>query len=1010
MDAQDRGTEMTKVGFRARSFRSIGASGLLRRLTIALALAPRLFALNPNLSIGQYLHTSWTQEEGSALPPIQAVAQTADGYLWLGTGTGLIRFDGMRFVEWAPPRETPLPSVDIRCLRAASQGGLWIGTTAGLCRLDHGRILRYPSLDSLPCRVIGRILEDAKRGVWIVNVCSTGTTLGLLSADGQLRTFGKQDGLPDQAIRTLFQDREANLWIGTTNGICRWSPGHAAVCAQGPPVDAVSIVDAGDSDLLIADHKMKREVRLSGGQMRALAPSVPDSSFMPGAMVRDRGGSTWLGTTGEGLLRFYKGAVERFTLKDGLSSNLVTGLLEDREGDLWVATARGLDRFRDPKVVHLSTLDGLSGDLIDAVFGARDGAMWIGTAGGGLDRFADRRVIRYSIESGLPSASVASLYEDAAQRLWVGTSAGLAVQEGQRFVEVLTAGGRHLDRVFNITGNAAGGVWLADSKQGLFIVRGHVAAPAAVADLEARDIYRLLVAPDGTVWIGHFRGGVSMLRDQSVKRFDTRDGLAGGTVQALYQDREGSVWAGTTEGLSRFRDRHWTTWTTAQGLPEGGVQSMIEDNAGALWLMTSAGVLRLAPASLKGLVKSLSYDLYGRTEGLRFLSRGAMTTPRFSGDRTGRLWFCTEDGVAIIDPASVRPNPVPPSVVIEQVMLDGQTMDASAYGELPIRGHDLQISYTGISLMVPERVRFRYRMYDLDRDWTDAGGRRNVAYINLPPGHYRFQVIASNSDGVWNSTGAELALRVDPYFYQTKWFALTGLTAALLFGWSLHKLRMRRLVSRFRLIAAERARFSRELHDSLLQGFSGVVYQLEAAARQFDTAPGVCKQRLERALNQADESLREARQMIVSMRIPALENSTLPEALRTAMAQIVPGSSVDFQIDINGRVRQGPYDVEANVFMIAREAVMNSLNHAEATWIRLGLSYTDKEICLTVEDDGVGFDPEAALVKPGHWGFRGMRERARHIRGAFSVETAPGRGARIAVAVPLKTESGARGS
>jgi signal transduction histidine kinase len=293
-------------------------------------------------------------------------------------------------------------------------------------------------------------------------------------------------------------------------------------------------------------------------------------------------------------------------------------------------------------------------------------------------------------------------------------------------------------------------------------------------------------------------------------------------------------------------------------------------------------------------------------------------------------------------------------------------------------------------------------MYSLDSHWTEAGTRRNVAYMNLPPGHYRFQVIAANNDGLWNNAGAEVALRVDPYFYQTKWFALLCLTSALLLIWSVHQLKVRRVVSRLQLITAERIRFSRELHDSLLQGFAGVVYLLEAAALQFEAAPELSKQRLERAIDQADRSLREARQMIVSMRIPALENSTLPEALRSTAAQMVSGVPVDFQFELKGRVHQGPYDVEGNLFLMAREAVTNCLNHAAATRIRLELCYTPKELHMTIEDDGRGFDPEMALAKPDHYGFRGMHERARHIGAVLTVDSAPGSGTKIEATVIWK--------
>jgi len=967
---------------------------------LSLLMAPRLVAVNRDISIDQYLHTSWTQEEGSALPPIQTLTQAAEGYLWLGTSTGLIRFDGMRFVEWSPVSGPGLPSPDIRCLLPASGGGLWVGTAAGACRVEGDRVRRYPAMDKLPCRPIISMVEDRLRGLWILSGCPNARpSVSLLAADGSLRTFGTGDGLAGQQIRALFQDRQGTLWIGTSRALCRWSPGVQAVCSS-DEFDVYSIEQSGSGQLLITDARRKQGFRFRNGQTEAMSPRLPDVSFTPGAMVCDRGGNVWIGTPGQGLLRLRQNSVDRFTRNEGLSSNSVAGLVEDREGDLWVATARGIDRIRDPQVQIFSTRNGLSGDIIDAVYGAQNGVIWIGTSGGGVDRLDGERVEVYSTGAGLPHATVLSLYQDAHRRIWTGTAAGLAVQSGNRFMEVLTSNGQHLNRVFNIEGDPSGLVWVADAQRGLFVVRGGVACPVTIPESESADIYALLVARDGSFWLGHHGGGVTVIHNGLVKHYSARDGLGGGAVRSLYEDRDGTVWVGSGDGLSRFADGRWTLWTSAQGLPEGGVQSIVEDGSGALWLLTPAGVLGVSRNNLNGARKTLAYVLYGRTEGLRIFNNGGMSNPRMARASDGRLWVCTEDGVAVIDTAHVRRNGVPPPVVVEQVIVDGKPVDITSPGVAEFRGRDVQITYTGLSLMVPERVHFRYRMYDRARAWSEPGTQRNVTYVNLPPGRHRFQVIASNNDGVWNQTGAEMVLLVQPYFYQTTWFLGACVAAIALIIWSAHRLRMHTVVSRLQLILSERARVSRELHDSLLQGFAGVVYLLEAAARQFDTAPESSRQRLERALDQADQSLREAREMIYSMRIPALENSTLPDALKTTVSQMVSGIPVEFQFEVKGRVRQGPYDVEANVFLIAREAVTNSLNHSSATRIRSELRYTPKELRLTFQDDGAGFDLESAQAKPGHWGLRGMRERARQIGAVFSVKSTPGCGTRIDLAVP----------
>ena len=966
---------------------------------VAILLTPSLLALNPGLSLNQYLHTSWTQEEGNALPPIQTIAQASDGYLWLGWNKGLMRFDGMRFTEPSAASGGALPTLNVGWLQPAASGSLWVGSGSGLCHEDHGRVSCPTSNPGLPCPLILSMVQERSGNLWLLDGCSSGNTLARLSADGSVRTFDPKDGLPGQGIRIISQDHRGNLWLGTTAAVCRWSPGTKAVCSKGPVLRATAMVEDGEGRMVVADGDRHQVFRLSDDLTISAGPTIADAEFSR-AMICDRDGDIWLGTMGQGLLRIGRSGVDRMARSDGLSNNLVSGLVEDHEGDIWVATARGVDRFRDPAAQIFSTLNGLSGDVIDTVYSGHEDGVWVGTAHG-LDRLAGGGVTVFSTEAGLPGPTVLSTYEDPAHKLWVATGSGLAVGSGDRFVEVRTADGQHLDHVFNISGDSTGSLWLGDTKRGLFAVRGGVARAVEIPMQRGDAISSLLVRRNGETWLGHYGGGITVIcRDAPRKHYDSRDGLGGGPVRALYEDRDGAVWVGTGEGLSCLRNARWTAWRTAQGLPEGGVLGVVDDEAGGLWLTMPAGVVRLARKDLEPPAKPLRLTVLGRSEGLRM--GNSMANPRLTRSRDGRIWVCTEDGVAAIDPARVRSNPIPPPVAIEQVVADGTARDPAQRTEAAFRGHDLQIVYTGISLMAAEQVRFRYRLEGSTTQWTDAGTRRNVAYMNLAPGHYRFQVIASNNDGLWNNDGASIALRVDPYFYQTWWFLLLCLLSTLMMVWLAHRLKVRAVVSRLELIAAERVRFSRELHDSLLQGFSGVVYLLEAASRQFDSAPQASKQRLDRALDQADQSLREARQMIGSMRIPALENHTLAEALRATVGQMMSGMGVDFQFEVKGRVQQAPYNVEANLFLLAREAVTNSLNHASASRICLTLAYAAEELRVTVEDDGKGFDPEAALSKAGHWGFRGMRERARAIGGDFQVHTAPGHGSTIQVSVPLR--------
>jgi len=970
-------------------------------LTASVSSLP---ALDPRLSTTQYLHAGWTQEEGIALPAINALAQTTDGYLWLGTTAGLVRFDGMRFVRWEPPPGEKLPDPGIVYLLASGDGGLWISTQHTVSRLDRGRLMRYPEVDRWLAGWAHAISKDRAGSLWLVRLANP-PEVGVLLANGAFHVYSVKDGLPEQRIWTVFEDKRSNLWIAADHDLCQWSPGHPAECTAFPRAAILALAGDGGADWLIEDPSSKGVLQFSESKLKSISMGLKSAHLSPKCLMGNPDGGVWIGTTGQGLIRVAGGKVERFTHLDGLSSDYVRALVEDREHDLWVATARGLDRLRDPQVLHVSTLDGLSSDLVTAVEGAPDGGMWVGTAAG-LNRVKGSVVTKYLAGSGSPKLTFRSLLEDGARGLWAGTTAGFGYFSNGRFAEVRTREGSPLVGVFAIARSPEGAVWLADAQQGLFTVRDRAAQRASVPGVQMNDVYQLQFDRTGVLWIGYFHGGVTAVNGDSVRKFTTQDGLAGGAIQAIVQDRSGAIWVGAKEGLSRFRNGVWTTWGVRHGVPEGGICGIIEDDHDTLWMMTPQGLSRLSLAnrnqSPDGLPKNLEFTPYGQSDGERLAANPVMANPRNARSSDGRLWFCTENGVAIVDPARIRSNSLPPPVVIEELVVDGNPLDISAGSEIPFRGRQVHIKYTGLSLMVPERVRFKYRLDGLDRKWTETGSVRSVDYVNLWPGPYRFHVEACNNDGVWNLAGTSLAFRIEPYFYQTKWFAaLCTLTLALIVR-GIHLTRVRMLVTRYEAIASERARLTRELHDSLLQGFVAVVYQLEAAARQIVSAPESGKQRLERAIDQADRALGEARRTMLAMRLPALENSTLPEALSRIADGLTQGTDIAFHLDVRGRVRQLPYDAQANVFLIGREAITNSVNHARPSRILAALTYSSKHVRLTVEDDGEGFDLEEGMAKHGHWGMAGMRERAHQMGAAFSVGSSPGHGTKVEVVVPSK--------
>ncbi len=539
---------------------------------------------------------------------------------------------------------------------------------------------------------------------------------------------------------------------------------------------------------------------------------------------------------------------------------------------------------------------------------------------------------------------------------------------------------------------------MATGERGLATLRQGAIAPAVIPSLVVSGIYQVAATRAGELWIGYYRGGVSVVSQGAVHSFDSKSGMAGGAVQAIFEDHAGSMWIGTTEGLSRYRSGTWTTWTERDGLPPGGILGVIEDQPGRLWLLTPTGLAVLPAAAADGRggggVPRLTPTIYGPGDAIRMRPLAGRVNPRMALSPDGRIWFATVDGLAGIDPAAIRVNRVPPPVGIEELVVDGKRGVPPGPGT-QVRGRSVEVEYTALSLTLPETVRFRYMLEPVNKMWVEAGTTRRMAYASLSPGRYRFHVTACNGDGEWNPTGASFAFLIEPRFYQTGWFAVLVAASIGLAGFGLHRGRMRLLRSRFQLILQERTRLARDMHDTLLQGFAGAVYQMTAASRLMATAPERGQERLGKALEQADQSLSEARHMLSSLRLSALENRTLAEALQSAGEQITSGTAIRFERTVRGRERELPYEVQANLYIIAREAMSNAAAHAQPDRIALHLSYAVDGVSLTVRDTGKGFDLEAAETRHDHWGLAGMRERARQIGGTLTISSSPGHGTTV---------------
>jgi two-component sensor histidine kinase len=682
-------------------------------------------------------------------------------------------------------------------------------------------------------------------------------------------------------------------------------------------------------------------------------------------------------------------------------SDKIDAVLEDREQNLWVATPSGIERFRDPRTIQLSKLNGLSSDVITVVLPSHDGSVWAGTAEG-IDHIAANGIV-LSRENKSQAVLCQALFEDESRRLWVASLERFGYLAEGHFTEVRTSQQKSLHKVYLIAHSPGGGVWLLDETRGILKVHDGVVEPADLPGGPIHDAYQLYFDRSGSLWIGHYQGGVTLFQGAAVRAFGAKDGLPQGAVQAITQDRSGSIWVGTPAGLARYRNSRWTAWTARQGVPSGGILAILEDDYRNLWLFTPSGVSRISLATLDqsrdGVPSALDFTSYGQEDGIRLAQVTA--NPRAAKSLDGKLWFPTAGGIAVIDPAQVRRNEQPPPVVVEEIAVDGAHVDRYA-PHLSFLGRHVHLTYNGLSFIAPENLRFKYQLEGLDKKMSDPVTQRDADYANLLPRHYRFHVIAANSDGVWNQSGALLDFDVEPHFWETTLFKLLCLGVAGLIVWGGVQLRIRIVLGRYQAMVNERTRLTRELHDYLLQGFVAVVYQLEAVARQFTTAPEPAMQRLERAIEQADRAVSDARRTMMAMRLPALEKETLPEAFSTVGRQLVDGTNIAFDLDVTGRVRQLPYEEQAAVFLIGREAMSNAVNHANPSRIEMLLEYTPKQLRMSVKDNGSGFDLETGSGKSGHWGLSGMRERAQQIGAVCTLSSAPGKGTRVELVVSRK--------
>ena len=953
--------------------------------------------------VRQYGHARWTLRDGGLPGYPQSIAQTRDGFLWLATDFGLQRFDGVRFTSWEPPPGSSLPGVAVRLL-ATRDGSLWIGTDQGLARWNGGVLSAHRELNG---EFVSALAEDRHGAVW-AGTNGRGDSAKLCSIQGGSVDCDGDGGRLGRFVLALHEDAAGELWVGADTGLWRWGEGEAAP-TQYAVTDPFSDINAlvGDGRGAIVVATTRQLARLVDGTLEPFPVDSGLGEVRPTSLLRDRRGGLWIGTQDNGVLHVHDGRTHRFGRVDGLSGTTVVDIFEDREGNVWVATLGGLDRFRDIAVGRLSTGQGLDNDVVLSVLATSDGDVWMSTLSG-LKRWSDGVVQGHSLPGPSTSGGVGSLFEDSLGRVWASSSLGLYSFEPGATRPVRA--GLPTRYVQAFAEDAGGTLWVSDSS-GLFGLRGgddvEVVPWSTFGGEHAR---ALLAGPSGGLWLGFAGGGVSRLENGRVQRtYTSTDGLGAGDVNNLHDDRHGALWVATEGGLSRIARGRIDTLNVRNGLPCDAVKWSIEDHAGALWLQMDCALVRVERDELNGWISdpTSSVDLvaYDASDGALGYADLGSYGPKVSRAADGRLWFAGFDGVGIIDPRALPSNPVPPPVHIEQVAADGVTYAPPAVARLPAGVRDVSIEYTALSLGAPEKVAFRYRLEGRDEGWVEAGSRRQAFYTHLPPGSYRFRVIAANDRGLWNEEGAAWQFSIAPAYYQTNAFRLAVVTSVILSLTLLYRLRLHRvtaqLQARLQERLDERARVAQALHDTLFQGFVSSSMQLHAVADEI--VDQKARSKLTRVLQRMNRIIDEGRESVSGLRVPDGDDN-----LESALARDAEHLKGERQIDVRLAVKGNPRPLQPlardAVYQISREALANTFRHARAKHVEVDVEYSRDDLTVRVRDDGCGIAPNIVDEgRAGHFGLPGMRERAERMGAVLRLWSRVGAGTEVEIHVPAKT-------
>jgi signal transduction histidine kinase/ligand-binding sensor domain-containing protein len=983
---------------------------------LCLALGPaaaQQVSTSPHYTVQRW--DAGATEDGLPQNTVTAIVQTRDGYLWIGTYSGLARFDGLRFTVFDDNNSPGLTSSRVTSLFEADDGTLWIGH-------ETGEVSNYRAGHFGTAKVTARwsggkiqdLATDEKGDVWLLN------SDGLLARlrDGLVLT--PESGAASKVFE-LTRSRGGKIWVSSNGRISALQDGRLIplqfteagtndyVWAMGASRDGGLWLGVGEQIRKWKDNAWTEESRVPPWGMQTTHKLVETKS---GELVVSAS------TRGFALVRPGQGSSVMFNRSSGFQSDWVISLCEDREGNIWVGTGgAGLAVLRPGVLQTVIPPDDWQGRAVLSVSPGRDGTLWIGTEGAGLYQMRNGEWNSFAVSAGIDVPYVWSVLEDATSNLWVGTWNGLLVRQGNRFgtppgLESMT------EHVTALLPADDGGMWLGTGAGLLHYHAGKSFWPVLAGDPARRDVRAVAKARDGTLWFGTAGGGLARIRGDQIQWFHKADGLASEYIGCLHFETDDTLWIGTLGGgLNRFKNGRFVTISQEQGLPNGVISHIEDDGLGFFWISSNNGIFRVAKSSLNaradGVVSDVHFRTYGISDGMPTLicSSGLQDAGCRTAD--GRLWFSTSRGLVAVSPANVKTNLLPPPAVVERVFVDEKSVPFNRHAPGPLRippgRHRIEFQYSGLSFIGSERIQFKHRLHNWETAWVDSGIKRSVNYNYLPPGDYRFEVAARNNDGVWSDQNAVVAVTVLPFFWQTLSFRIAS-AIVLLVGaaggvWFDTRRRMRRKLEKLerqRAIENERARIAKDIHDDLGSTLTRIT-MLSDPVRGAGEESVATAENLHQIHTTARELTRSMDEIVWAINPQHDTLDSLMAYLESFAQDFLGTARVRCRFDVPLELPVLPLTAEArhNLFLAFKEALHNVVKHSGATEVRIGAGLTSTQFSLILEDNGCGFPPVEAGRKGFGNGLPNMRRRLAKIGGQCEIEPVPGKGTAVMFVVKL---------